>query len=94
MLKAATGKKDGWKENHTRIASKMKRTGSGSGWWMTANDQTPRETEEPVGGFEFNSAEGCCSKGPGRSKEQRVRRWQRPREETVSVRTREEGARV
>ena len=28
------------------------------------------------------------------AKEKRVRRWQRPREETVSVRTREEGARV
>ena len=28
------------------------------------------------------------------AKEQRVRRWKRPREETVSVRTREEGARA
>ena len=37
--------------------------------------------------------EGCCSKGPRRGKEQRVRRWQRPREETTPVRTREEGAR-
>ena len=61
---------------------------------MTANDQTPWETEKPIGGFETNSTEGCCSKGPRRGKEQRVRRWQRPREETVSARTREEGARV
>ena len=65
--------------------------------WFRMVDDSKRsdtlETEEPVGGFEINSTERCCSKGPGRSKEQRVRRWQRPREETVSVRTRE-GARV
>ena len=65
--------------------------GSSSGWWMTANDQTHWETEEPVCGFEINSTEGCCSKGTRRGKEQRVRRWQRPRKETVSVRAREEG---
>ena len=55
VLKAATGKKDGQKqERHSHIASKMKsmlmdggRTTdwqTGSGWWMTAmtaNDQTP-----------------------------------------------------
>ena len=37
--------------------------------------------------------EECCSDGPRRCKEQRVRR-QRPREETTLVRTREEGARA
>ena len=40
------------------------KTGSHSGWWMTANDQTPWETGEPIGGFENKSTEGCCSKGP------------------------------
>ena len=38
--------------------------------------------------------EGCDNKGPRRGKEQRVRRWQRPREETTPVKTREEGARA
>ena len=61
-------------------------TGSGSGWWMTAIDQTPWETEEPIGGFEINSTEGCCSKGRGRGKEQRMRRWQnKPRERAESA---------
>ena len=64
------------------------------GRWMTANDQTPWETEDPKGGFEISSTEGGWSKGPRWCKEQRMRRWQRPREETVSVRTRDEGTRV
>ena len=46
------------------------------GWWMTANDQTPWDIEEPIGGFEINSTERCWSKNPRRGKEQRVRRWQ------------------
>ena len=37
---------------------------------MTANDQTDWETEESVDGFEINSREGCCSKGPRRGREQ------------------------
>ena len=61
---------------------------------MTANDQTPWETEEPKGGFEISSTEGGWSKGPRKGREQRMRRWQRQREETESVRTREEDARV
>ena len=48
-------------------------TGSGSGWWMTANDQTLGETEEPISGFEINT-EGCCSKTPRRGREQ-DRKW-------------------
>ena len=41
---------------------------------MTANDQTRWETEEPTGGYEINSTEGCCSKGPRRGREQ-DRKW-------------------
>ena len=59
-----------------------------SGQWMSANDEIAWEPEEPVGGYEINGSERCWSKSPRRSKEQRVRRWQRP-----SVKTREEGAR-
>ena len=40
------------------------------GWWISTNDQTPWETEEPIGGFGINSTEGCCSKGPRRCREQ------------------------
>ena len=39
----------------------------------------------------YMPTEECCSKGPGRGKEQRVRRW--PRKETVRTGTREEVAR-
>ena len=59
-----------------------------SGQWMSANDETAWEPEEPVGGFEINGTERCDSKSPRWGKEQRVWRWQRP-----SVKTREEGAR-
>ena len=52
---------------------------------MSANDETAWEPEEPVGGSEINGTERCWSKSPGRGKEQRVRRWQRPREETTPV---------
>ena len=52
---------------------------------MTANDQTPWETEGPVGGFEINSTEGCWSKSPRRGFEQRVRSLQRPRKKRQTV---------
>ena len=39
---------------------------TGSGWWTSANDWTPWESEETVGGFETNSTERCWSKTPGR----------------------------
>ena len=75
-------------------------------------NKTDRETEESVDGFEINSMEGCCSKGPGRGREQgrkyagdslefgerlctkEAKEQRGPREETVLVRAREEGARV
>ena len=71
---------------------------------LGGTSQSYREQDEEhadvlwmIGGFEINSTEGCWSKSPRRGREakkQRVRRWQRPREETVSVKTREEGARA
>ena len=51
-------------------------TGTGSGWWTTANDWTPWESEEPMGGIEINSMERCWSKNPRRGGKQRTRRWQ------------------
>ena len=81
---------DGWTLSGEQVDGWWKttdwQTGSGSGWWMTANDQTPWETEEPTGGFEISSTEGCWSENPGRDGKQRMRRWQRPREKTVLVR--------
>ena len=47
------------------------------GWWTTAIDQTPWETEEPVGGLEIDNTEGCDSKGPRRGKEE-DRKWTHP----------------
>ena len=41
-------------------------TGSASEWWMTANDWTSWETEEPIGGIEISSSEGCWGNNPGR----------------------------
>ena len=43
---------------------------------MTANDQTPWETEEPVGEGKINSIEVRWSKNPRRGGKQRTRRWQ------------------
>ena len=37
-------------------------------------DQTPWETEEPVGGFEIKITERCWSKNPRRGGKQRTRR--------------------
>ena len=48
------------------------------GWWMTTNDWTPWESEEPMGQIDINGTERCDSKSPRRDTEQRVRRWQRP----------------
>ena len=80
---------DGWTWSGEHVHGLWKtpdwQTGTGSGWWTTANDWTLWEPEEPVGGFEINGTERCWSKTPRRGTEQRVRRWQRPR--------REEGAR-
>ena len=38
------------------------RAGSSSRWWMTAHDQTPWDTEEPIGGFQINSTENAGAK--------------------------------
>ena len=80
---------DGWTWSGEHVDGLWKtsdwQTGTGPGWRTTANDWTPWESEEPVGGFEINGTERCWSKTPRRGTEQRVRRWQRPR--------REEGAR-
>ena len=65
-------------------------TAPSSGWWMTD-------------GF---GTEGCWSKSPRRcsefaecfykkgAKDQKTRRWQKPREKTAAVRAREEEARI
>ena len=47
------------------------------GWWTTAIDQTPWETEGTVGGLEIDNTEGCDSKGPRRGKEE-DRKWSHP----------------
>ena len=48
-----------WTEEHVDGWWKDEETGSSSssGWWTTANDQTPWEPEGPVGGFEINGVE-------------------------------------
>ena len=52
---------DGWTWSGEHVDGRWKtadwQTGSGSGWWMTTNDQTPWDIKEPVGGFEINSTE-------------------------------------
>ena len=59
-------------------------TGSGSRWWMTANDQTLWYTEETTGGFEINSTERSWSNSPIRGIVQ-VGRWQRSRKQRQTV---------
>ena len=75
---------DGWTLSGEQVDGWWKttdwQTGSGSGWWMTAKDQTCWDTEEPIGGFEISSTEGCWSENPGSDGKQRMRRWQRPQE--------------
>ena len=78
-------------------------TASGSGWWTTGGSQI-RSTDgcwskSPRRGREQDRNWTDSLKFGERfymkeAKEQRTRRWQRPREETVSVRARRKGARV
>ena len=80
---------DGWTWSGEQVEGWWTATDwQSSGQWMSANDETAWEPEEPAGGFEINGTERCWSRG----KERRVRRWQRPREEKP-VKEREEGAR-
>ena len=58
-----------WSDEHVDGLWKTSdwQTGAGSGWWTTANDWTPWESEEPTGGIiEINSMERCWSKNPRR----------------------------
>ena len=59
---------DGWTWSGEHVDGLWKtsdwQTGTGPGWWTTANDWTPWESEEPVGGFEINGTERCWSKTP------------------------------
>ena len=64
---------DGWTWSGEQSDAWWKTTdwqrGTGSGWWTTANDWTPWESEEPMGGIEFNSIERCCSLEGAQNKE-------------------------
>ena len=76
---------DGWTWSGEQADGWWKATDwQSSGQWMSANDETAWNAEEPVGGFEINSTERCWSKNPRRCGKQKTRRWQRPRTSETS----------
>ena len=81
---------DGWTWSDEHVDGLWKasdwQTGAGSGWWTTANDWTPWESEEPMGGIEINSIERCCSKNPGRGAKQKTSESDRRRRRTPTPR--------
>ena len=93
--------KSTWKEPVLRARDvAVRQTASSSGWWMTGESDTEGcWSKSPGRGSEqdrkwtdsLKFGERFCVK---EAKEQKTRRWQRPREKTAAVRAREEGARI